>query len=137
MSLLVRDSRPEDLDQLANVWSNTFNRGQPYLDEPLIEEWERAYVAELDGRIVGAFSNYQMRTQCRGAELPNAGIAAVGVLPEHRHKGIGRDMMRWSLPALKEQGFALASLYAFRESYYRNFGYEVAGRRWEIFCPNS
>ncbi len=38
---------------------------------------------------------------------------------------------------MKEEGYALASLYAFRESYYRNFGYEVCGKRWQIQCPNA
>jgi predicted acetyltransferase len=66
-----------------------------------------------------------------------AGIAAVGVLPEARQGGVGSALMRGMLDFLKEDGHALASLYGFRESWYRRFGFEVYGRRLQITAPGD
>jgi predicted acetyltransferase len=59
----------------------------------------------------------------------------VAVLPEVRQRGIGHEMMLWSLAEMKRRGHALAALYAFRESYYRRLGYEVVGRRFKLTVP--
>ena len=76
-------------------------------------------------------------TATRGPRtLRCAGIAAVAVAPEYRSSGVGAALMTEILPQLVVAGFPLASLYAFRESYYRGFGYEVCGTRYEITCPS-
>ncbi|MFI5387390.1 MAG: enhanced intracellular survival protein Eis, partial [Fimbriimonadales bacterium] len=96
------------------------------------------YVGEVDGKIVGTFVIMDM-TCTRGAwaEWKTGGIAGVAVLPEARQTGVGNAMMRWSLRHMREQGYVLAALYAFRESYYRKFGYEVCGLRYKITCPTD
>lgn len=80
---------------MEHVWRSVFNPGTSIdSNENLIEEWETGYVAEHGGKLVGGFIVYSMTT--RGG-LRNAGVAAVAILPEHRHRGIGREMMRWAL----------------------------------------
>jgi predicted acetyltransferase len=46
-------------------------------------------------------------------------------------------MMAQSLKLFHQEGIPIASLYAFRESYYRKFGYEVCGSRVKISVPNN
>ncbi len=70
-------------------------------------------------------------------EFSCAGIGGVAVLPEARIGGAGRAMMEWSLAHMRESGFAAAALYAFREDYYRRYGYEFCGYRLQIKCPQA
>ncbi len=102
-------------------------------------DWEIAadrYVALVGGHAVGSsvVMNYQFT---RGeATLPAGGVAAVGVRPEYRHQHHGSRMMVELLYRMREQGMVVAALYAFRELFYRKFGYEVAGKRFSIKCPS-
>ncbi|MGD3107243.1 GNAT family N-acetyltransferase [Streptomyces sp. YGL11-2] len=61
-----------------------------------------------------------------GAELPVAGVTAVGVLPTHRRRGVLRSMMRHQLTDIHERGEALAVLTASEPAIYGRFGYGVA-----------
>lgn len=71
------------------------------------------------------------------AVLPAGGVAGVGVRPIFRHKKIGSEMMEWQIRDMRHRGFAVAALYAFREPFYRRFGYELCGHRWQIHCPQE
>lgn len=126
----------EDRDQTAGLVTLVYRSGNPLAEgDPLVEPGDHAYVAERDGRIVAFFEVLPMQATMPGGSVRCAGIAAVAVRPEERGSGIGRAMMRWALPQLRERGYAMASLYAFRESFYRPIGYEVVGRRFRIVCP--
>ena len=46
-------------------------------------------------------------------------------------------MMRYAPRHYREIGFELASLYAFRESYYRPFGYECCGKRVKLTVESA
>ncbi|MCO5297048.1 MAG: GNAT family N-acetyltransferase [Fimbriimonadaceae bacterium] len=128
----------QDREQAAELLSLVYRSGEPLPeDRPLVEGDGHAYVAERDGRILAYFEVLPMRATMPRHPVRCAGIAAVAVRPEARGGGLGREMMRWSLPRLRERGYAMASLYAFRESFYRPVGYEVVGRRFRIVCPQS
>lgn len=125
-----------DRAQTADLLSLVYRSGEPYPEtEKFVEGEEHAYVAERDGRIVAFFLVGPMRSTMPASPLKCAGIAGVAVRPEARSLGIGRAMMRWAVPELRARGYALASLYAFRESFYRTVGYEAVGRRFRIVCP--
>jgi predicted acetyltransferase len=116
----------------------TYNSGQPIPLDKQVYKTSTPYVGELDGRVVGTFVVMDM-TCTRGSQAAwkTGGIAGVAVLPEARQSGVGGAMMRWALKHMRESGYVLAALYAFRESYYRQFGYEVCGMRYRIPCPNA
>jgi predicted acetyltransferase len=92
----------------------------------------------LDGKVVGTYVVMDM-TCTRGSQAAwkTGGIAGVAVLPEARQSGVGAAMMRWCLRNLRDDGYIFASLYGFRESYYRTFGYETCGLRLKVTCPNN
>lgn len=116
----------------------TYNSGRPVPVEEQVFKTTTPYVAELDGRIVGTFVIMDMIcTRGTQAEWKTAGIAGVAVLPEYRQAGVGSAMMKWSLRAMRDQGYVLAALYAFRESYYRRFGYENCGLKLKVTCPHA
>jgi predicted acetyltransferase len=116
----------------------TYNSGRPIPVEQQVYKTSTPFVGEVDGKIVGTYVVMDM-TSTRGglAKWKTGGIAGVAVLPEARHTGVGSAMMRWALQDLRDRGYLLAGLYAFRESYYRKFGYEVCGMRYKVTCPNS
>jgi predicted acetyltransferase len=116
----------------------TYNSGRPIPIEQQVYKTSAPFVGEVDGQVVGTFVIMDMTcTRGPAAAWKMGGIAGVAVLPEARQTGVGGAMMRWSLRYMREQGYVMAALYAFRESYYRKFGYEVCGMRYKITCPHA
>lgn len=62
--------------------------------------------------------------------LPNAGVAAVGVAPEHRGQGVAYELMSGLLRELHREGTPLSTLYASAQTLYRKVGYEQGGTRF-------
>jgi|GEM_PF-510292 len=135
-SVIVRPYESRDLQGLLDVISLTYNSGNPYEDTERILRDPVACVAERDGQIVGSFFAHPMTATRGPATLGCGGVAAVAVAPELRRGGVGSEMMRWGCRHMAELGMPLASLYAFREPFYRKAGYEVAGKRLRITVPS-
>jgi predicted acetyltransferase len=136
--IVVRPYEPRDQEQTWHVRAMTYNSGRPIPVEQQVYKTSTPYVGEVDGQVVGTFVVMDMTcTRGNQAAWKTGGIAGVAVLPEARQTGVGSAMMRWALRHMRENGYVLASLYAFRESYYRRFGYEVCGTRQKVTCPNS
>jgi predicted acetyltransferase len=134
--LRILDVTSGDASGLDRVWSVVFDRGDPApYRVPLLRPGERGYLAMRGGRVAGGYSVLRLELTRGAASLPCGGIARVAVTPEHRQGGVGYAMMARSLGEMRRNGQVLAALYAFRDSYYRKFGYEVTGRRWLIRCP--
>lgn len=136
MALTVRPFEDRDSDGFWKVRDLTYNNGQPTPPENR-NRITSDFVAEEEGQIMGAFSILDLTcTREDRANLKCAGIAGVAVAPMHRHLGVGSAMMAWAVPYMRSQGYHIASLYGFRESFYRKFGYEVCGKRLEIEVPS-
>ena len=133
--VVVRPIENRDEDGFFTVRSLTYNDGLPITDREGWRTDHEHYVAELNGQIVGAFSALPLTASRGPATLKCGGIAGVAVAPDCRRAGVGGHMMRWYVNFAREQGTPLASLYGFRETWYRRFGYEVAGKRTRITCP--
>jgi predicted acetyltransferase len=133
----IRPYREEDRDAFFRVLSMSYRNGLEVPEEDREFRFERPFVGLVDGEVAGAFFLLDMNASRGTALLGCAGVQAVAVLPEHRSGGLAGEMMRWALRLLREEGTPLSSLYGFRESYYRKFGYEVAGRRVKISCPSN
>lgn len=94
-----------------------------------------AFVAEVDGQVVGGYRQLEATFSWNGDGLWGAGIAGVAVSPAARHRGVGRALMEDSVRQMKEEGRVLAALYPFRSSFYQAFGYENCGCKLKITCP--
>lgn len=134
MTLEIRAFEPSLDEDLRQIWSVVYQRGQPLVEDIPAPE-EEAYVAYWDGARAGAWTVVPMRCTRGDSTIPCGGVGSVAVLPEMRHRGIGREMMLWSLAEMKRRGHAMAALYPFRESYYRRLGYEVVGQRFKLCVP--
>lgn len=65
-----------------------------------------------------------------GRSVPMTGIAAVGVAPDQRGRGVALRLMNRTVEDLHEQGVALSTLYPAAQTLYRKSGYEQAGTRF-------
>ena len=135
--ITVRPYREDDREAFFHVRAMTYNDGRPIAPEDQVFKTTRGYVGEVDGKVVGVYSVLDFTCTRGSATVRDAAVAGVAVLPEYRMTGVGGEMMRWAIRRFREEGVPMASLYAFRESYYRKFGYEVCGSRIKISVPNE
>lgn len=81
-------------------------------------------VARVGGRVAGGLVVYEMGQWFGGRRVPMTGVAAVGVSPEHRSRGVASRLMR---AAVEEMRTPLACLYPATQPVYRRVGFEQAG----------
>jgi predicted acetyltransferase len=88
-----------------------------------------------DGVPAGAAMVHDMRQYWLGRSVPLAGIAAVKVAPEHRGRGIGRQLMTEVLHLAAARGYPLSALYPATVPIYRSLGWELAGAKHRFTVP--
>lgn len=94
----------------------------------------RAWVAELDGKVVGAIVAWLL--------VDEAHIATIATHPDFRRRGIASKLLSHVLRMMMNEG-ALKSVLEVRESnsaaqeMYRKFGFEESGRRPRYYKDNS
>jgi predicted acetyltransferase len=135
MALLVRPYQEADADAFFSIRSATYGNGKPEPPEQQVITLGRGIVCELDGQVAGIAKVNRYVASRDSASLRNAGIAAVAVSPSARRAGVGTALLAGIVRDCREEGYHVTSLHAFRESFYRKFGYEVCGRRIHIVCP--
>lgn len=135
----------------------------PFEYRPLQEESEEAFVQRLDAQcFLGTTANAEryfnqigannFRVLCQGTQpigglsilpmgqwfggqrVPMAGIASVGILPEHRGDGGAIALMRATIQELYERDLPISVLYPATQRLYRKALYEQGGTYcgWEI-----
>jgi predicted acetyltransferase len=92
---------------------------------------ERMHAAFDGNAIVGGAGAYSFQMTIPGASVPCAGVAAVGVLPTHRRRGLLSRMMRAQLDDVRERQEPIAALFASEETIYGRYGYGLASLRQE------
>ncbi len=116
------------LDQLAAISAQALQYpvelSVPYYD---LAGRENVRAAWLDGELAGGMVHLPTEQFWGGRPVAMTGIAAVGIAPQHRSRGVGAAMMVESIRELHARGAALASLYPATMPIYRKAGYEVAG----------
>lgn len=136
MAFVVEPVTPETLSDFVRVLSVVYNWTHEFdvADVP-VRDWVRDYIARDGERTVGTFRIHDVRVSRGDVALRCGGVGAVAVPVECRHGGVGSSLMTWALRHMRDDGYPLASLYAFSESFYRRFGYEVCGLRWQLDVP--
>jgi predicted acetyltransferase len=135
MPITIRQYQDADRDAAWDAIVHIYGDGLPAAPERELPKG-RVHVVAMDGsRCVGIYAMLEFDSICRGEKLATGGIAMVGVVPDQRHTGLGKQLMRFSLKDMRERGKKLASLYGFAETYYRQFGYETCGVKLKIECP--
>ena len=85
--------------------------------------------------IAGGLAIIRMGQYFGGRRVSMAGIAAVGIAPWMRGRGAARTLMENTLRELRDDGFAISTLYPATQTLYRAVGYELAGSQYEITLP--
>jgi predicted acetyltransferase len=124
---------------LARAWRGVVEavyRNRP-TDEPFepARNGEKRYLTLRDGLPAAACSVTRSTLARNDKDLSCGCVAVVATLPEHRRAGAASHLMTDVLAAMQEEGVATSALYAFREPFYRKFGYATCGWRWQIKCP--
>ncbi|MBL8859861.1 MAG: GNAT family N-acetyltransferase [Planctomycetes bacterium] len=124
----------EDMASFERVLSTCFAFAPEHAG-PWIERLGLANVrllGDADRPAPAALGIFEMGQWFGGKRVSCAGIAAVGVLPEHRGAGHARTLMSNLVHELHTRQIALSCLYPSTLSLYRSVGYAVAGARFEM-----
>ncbi len=78
-----------------------------------------------DGTLAAHIVNNRYLTRIDGNIVPNGGIGGVSTLPEYRESGAVRKIFGELLPSACRAGEVISTLYPFKHSFYRKFGYET------------
>lgn len=79
------------------------------------------------GRLVATVTAWDFGQWFGHREVPMGAVTGVAVAPDRRGSGAGGAAMRALLPAMRELGFAVSTLYPSTTSFYRGMGWEIAG----------
>jgi predicted acetyltransferase len=102
-------------------------------------DWARTFgatAADAD-ELAGIYTSYDMALTAPGplgtlTPVPMAGLSWVSVHPDHRRRGVLRQMVTHHLLQLHEQGVALSGLHAAEVPIYGRFGYSISSVELEL-----
>jgi predicted acetyltransferase len=141
MAIEVKVCAPEEVTGALNgIWHYFGGRATEENTELLktILPAERVHAAFDEGAIVGGAGAYLFETTVPGgAQVPTAGVMAVGILPTHRRRGALTKLMQRQLADAHERGEPLATLYASEGAIYSRFGYGLASLAGNIDLPKE
>jgi predicted acetyltransferase len=102
-------------------------------------DWARTFGANREGsdELAGVYTSYDMAVTAPGpldtlAQMPMAGLSWVAVHPDHRRRGVLREMITHHFSGLHEQGVALSGLHAAEVLIYGRFGYGISSVDLEL-----
>jgi predicted acetyltransferase len=130
----LRAGHRGEIGEIANLWRHSFPDGPSLADR--VRTLERAgpdggietvSIAIEDDRIAGALKSLPFTQHMGGAALPMFGLAAVGVAPWARRRGVARILCENALRAAFDRRDAVSALYPFRPSFYRRLGWALVG----------
>lgn len=96
-------------------------------------DWARTFGASREGseELAGIYTSYDMSVTAPGPldalnQVPMAGLSWVSVHPDHRRRGVLREMITHHFADLHEQGVAVSGLHAAEVPIYGRFGYGIS-----------
>ncbi|MBS1709379.1 MAG: GNAT family N-acetyltransferase [Armatimonadetes bacterium] len=124
-------------EALNHVWAHIYGDGDTSeaLDPP--EDGTTYHIGYVDDVPAWAAQvhTYNLVRNPWEQTLKCGGVAAVATLVEHRNSGLARYCMEQLLHQMRDLGFDVSTLYAYRDSFYRKVGYASCGWRWRIKVP--
>lgn len=130
----VRPAVVEDFEAFFSAMSNQF--GFDYDDEKKRAEhqarfleyadFERAFLAEDSGQIVGTLGAFAFDMTVPGGSIACAGTTQVTVVPTHRRQGVLRSLISAHLKDSIDREDSIAALLSSDSAIYGRFGYGLA-----------
>ncbi|MBW4625176.1 MAG: GNAT family N-acetyltransferase [Brasilonema octagenarum HA4186-MV1] len=125
----------EDIQRLGNILEQCFlmspGGSEIFFNSIGLENFRVIRVGE---EVAGGLGIILMPQWWGGERVPMAGIAAVGIAPEHRGGGVALAMMQHTVKELHAKGVPISTLYPATQRLYRKAGYEQGGISsiWEV-----
>ena len=125
----LRPLAPDDLssylDDMGVGFGAETHAAEAEHERPLVE-FDR-FISAFDGdQRVGTSGAYSLRLTVPGGEIATSGITGVTVRPDHRRRGILRQMMDWLLADARRRGEPVAVLLASEAAIYHRFGFGMS-----------
>lgn len=142
---MIRQAENEDVRRLAELWARAFP-GERSVEQRIRQletggvygGIESSYIAESQGRLLGAFRAFALGQHMHGAVYPIMGLAAVAVDETARRRGVGRMLCVEAARLALERGDVLSVLFPFRPSFYQSLGWGYVGEMHAYrFRPES
>jgi putative acetyltransferase len=138
---IVRDEQPHDRGHVRIVNEAAFER---YDEADLIDRLRvegavlASFVAEVDGQIVGHILFSRMTVETAQGAVAAVSLAPMAVLPNHRDRQVGSQLVRHGLSELRARGERIVIVLG-HKNYYPRFGFspEKARHLASPFPPES
>jgi predicted acetyltransferase len=130
MPIDVRTARDADREAMHQLGQQSFSaRPAPYDEaaDRAAVPLERRLVATDDEKVVGKLAVWELGQWFGGRRVPMAGVGGVGVEPAYRGRGVATALLGAALPAMRERGEVISTLYPMNHTLYRRHGWELAG----------
>ncbi|MGE7021546.1 GNAT family N-acetyltransferase [Solibacillus cecembensis] len=126
--LEIKKVPPSDYDQIYRLRDYSF----PSIYEGDKKEDFQYWVANSttlgayeQNEIIGQLLVLPLNMTVHGVNMPMGGVGFVATYPEHRNKGVMKQLMQKALESMREQGQLISVLAPFSVSFYRYFGWEL------------
>ena len=126
----IRKYQNSDREHLIGLWQNVFPDDPPHNEPALVIDAKLAvddliFVAELEENLIGAC--------IAGYDGHRGWLYAVAILDTYRRKGVGAELVKFALQALKERGCAKVNLQIRASNtavvaFYQSLGFEIEER---------
>ena len=137
MNFEIRAAADHEMDQLGEMgaysYGGVFGDGADnVVSRSQRPEWT---LCAFDGDTMAtSFAAFPFTIRANGGTLGYAGITAVGTRPEYRRRGLLRKIMTQALSDYRDQGQAVAGLWASQAAIYQRYGFTMLGanRRYAV-----
>ena len=137
MSIEVRPATAGEMGQLG--WLTSYAYGGSFGDGPdnvpaTANRPEWTLCAFDDGRMVASYGAIPFTMRANGNAVSMAGVTAVATAPEYRRRGIVRRIVTKSFEDMRENGQAVAALWASQAAIYQRYQYSMTSvlRRYSV-----
>ena len=132
---------PDDWEQHQRLMNHAFSGGQ--VVTPRETPATEADVADVygifeDGHLIAALTAIPYTVAWPGAknnQLPMGGIAGVATYVEARGQGHVERLLSESLRIMREKGQVVSALYPFAFAFYKKYGWDWVGKRYDLKVP--
>ncbi|MGH2525702.1 MAG: GNAT family N-acetyltransferase [Actinomycetota bacterium] len=129
MDVEIRTIAEDEFETWMRAIESAFGshvRPEDVQNERMVIDPARCLAAFEGDDMVGCASSVVFEMTVPGGTIPTVGITGVGVVPTHRRRGVNTALMRRQLDAIRDEGFAIAALFASEGGIYGRFGYGLA-----------
>lgn len=140
MSETFRAVTEREVKTVAQLVAHSFVAHSPEWHEQALRDgpWgglETLWIAEEEGRVVGACQLHPMEQWVGGVSISVMGLGTVTVAPTHRRRGLAGRLVKSAMREARRRGHVGSALYPFRVSFYERLGYGRAGEAHQYRVP--